>query len=457
MPHAQLPPALKHEQQFQQERLAWAVRAALSAAFVAAVVAAVLFYDHNRIPMYAGFPEWEDTYVEGGGDGANDPTSLGDHFVDLGERMWNAFEMYFESLNDRHVAGFARFWAILATLATVPFTYRRLQLDRYALEGKLWHRALAQDAVRVEWLFLDHLVVAFTATAGCYMFHSALWVLLANMFKDLTLTVGGAVTVTGFAVGLTTFVAVHWALAVTIRDLFIFGLLTFVAGLSGSFAIASANPNDATQWWQHAISEVGTTPNSSLFFTFTLVSFAIIMLLFWNDFYKILRDVLTQVYDAKTAENAGPCIGVGFGGAIAGLMGMGTVPLMRKNVSWGTAFLTGAIHTGGVFAALILFVVGGMFILTLWMKHEVFPRYFKVASVGLGMLLIALGILQRLNEYCGFGILQLTAFELIALGTTGVWLIGMVDLVLDYAETLPVKSANDTTSGAESAEMADMA
>jgi hypothetical protein len=332
----------------------------------------------------------------------------------------------------------------------VFFTYRALLADFYDAnlqdaQSKAFKRFRDQ---RSHWLSVG-LISAITMVST-YVVISGILIMLADMFEGLKLPFVGASIVAAVFAGAAGFVMTYWASVVTTRELLVFGLLTFVIGLGGGFAVTEGS------WWKYAVSAVGRNPRSELLFMTTLISVAAIFWILWLDVGKIIKRVVNEIApDPQTfvAQNAFVIIRTLYFLALICTVLVGVIPVIdQKDSDQLNHIITLILHTGGAIVSMLIFTTGGMYFFTRWLPDRIFPGYFKVMSRALAAVCGVAVVLFILNETTDAAFLSLTALELILFFCIGLWLFFAVSNLLEYADTqddLPADPAPISKRGSD--------
>ncbi|MCI0660852.1 MAG: hypothetical protein L0220_07235, partial [Acidobacteria bacterium] len=265
---------------------------ALIAATFALIASAILFIGDENIRLYAGFSEFDRTTDDCNCDPnapppldtqEAEPDTIGEHLRRMSKRFGQFITEFVDSFSDHHIAGVSRFLTVIAIFVSTFITYRALLIDRFENEARKSMITVFSHSTRH---LIGILFVPLLAAVLSHILLSEGWILLADMFERVEMTAIGAIFITTISVGTLTYIVVRWAVAITSRDLLMFGLLMTAIGLSAGFAVANGD------WWQEAISQVGRDSESDLLFTITLVGIALIFFLLWIDLDKLIRDVV---------------------------------------------------------------------------------------------------------------------------------------------------------------------
>ncbi|MDX2141616.1 MAG: hypothetical protein SF123_26250 [Chloroflexota bacterium] len=420
---------LRRELQLRKARIAgiWAL-----GAFVIGVVASALLYNgHAAVPMFSeqGFVEWRSAAPFAAQSIARE---IGLSFARVGEML----AMLIQSGGSGQIAAVARLLACGMIFVAVLFTYRRLLAEHYEVHGQSARRDDFQQRAATVGAVLRRVSVALAVLVSSYVALSLTWMLLASMFKEFSALYWSAAFFTGLFVALVTFGAVYWSLTVSTRHLMALGLVTFVVGLSGSFALAGIENNE--QWWQAAVSRAGAHPDADWLFIATFGSVFLVFTALWFDVNQFIRLIVAQANvfhrlpagDGLRARvqrylhaNTYGIIRTLYFAAVIGLLGVGFVQFNTSDIS------TVIAHTGGAFLAIVIFTVGGL-VFAGWFPDPIFGVPFKRFSQ-LCVAVCAVSVILWL-----IGTLNLAGIELVCLVVIGVWFFVAIDSIVAYVNAL---------------------
>jgi hypothetical protein len=420
---------LRRELQLRKARIAgmWAL-----GAFVVGVIAAALLYNgHTSVPMFSeqGFAEWRNAAPFAA---QSVPRQIGLSFARLSEMIGALIQ----SGGSGQIAAAARLLACAMIFVAVLFTYRRLLAEHYDVHGQTARRDDVRQRAATMGSLVRRIGVALAVLVSSYVALSLTWMILASMFKDFSALYWAAAFFTGLFTALVTFGAVYWSLTVSTRHLMALGLVTFVVGLSGSFALAGIENNE--QWWQAAVSRAGAHPDADWLFIATFGSVFILFVALWFDVEPFIRLIVAQAtllrptprgdtLPARVSRylraNTFGIIRALYFAAIIGLMGVGFVQFNSSDIT------TVVAHTGGAALAILIFTIGGLAFAG-WFPDPIFGVPFKRFSqvcVAVCAVSVALWLIGTLN---------LAGIELICLIVIGVWFFVAIDSILAYVNAL---------------------
>jgi hypothetical protein len=420
---------LRRELQLRKARIAgmWAL-----GAFVIGMIAAALLYNgHAAVPMFSepGFAEWRTAAPFAAQSIARE---IGLSFA----RVWEMLAMLIQSGGSGQIAAVARLLACVMIFVAVLFTYRRLLAEHYDVHGQVARRDDFRQRAATIGSLLRRVSVALAVLVSSYVGLSLTWMILASMFKDFSALYWAAAFFTGLFVALVAFGAVYWSLTVSTRQLMALGLVTFVVGLSGSFALAGVENNE--QWWQAAVSRAGAHPDADWLFIATFGSVFLLFTALWFDVNHFIRLIVAQANSFRPAPdgdslparvqryvraNTYAIIRTLYFAAVIGLMGVGFVQFDSSDIT------TIIAHTGGAFLAILIFTVGGLAFAG-WFPDPIFGVPFKRFSQ-VCVAVCALSVVLWL-----IGTLNLAGIELVSLIVIGVWFFVAIDSILAYVNAL---------------------
>lgn len=394
-----------------------------------------MFQGLDSIPMFTGFPEW-------GVPGDPSAQTITAQFGLSLDRLSEAFVAFLQSGSSGQIASTARLLSCLMIFVAIVFTYRNLLLEHYAAYGQHLQCEDFKRQAQTPWGIVRRVMIALAAMVSSYVLLSIIWMLLAIMFKQFSAQYWAAAAFSGLFAGAVTVFFVYWSLTVTTRDLMALGLLTFIAGLSGSFAMAGRQNGE--EWWQAAVSRAGADPNADWLFTATFGAVFLIFVVIWFDVKNFLRLIVLQTRAYRRSESPRadaplrarlgywlrektyPIMGVLYFAAILGLLGVGFVQFDIRDIG------TVIAHTGGAVGAILIFNLGGL-AYAYWFPDPILGKPFKRLSVFCVLVTLASIILWRV------GTLNLAGLELVALVVVGVWFFFALDNLLTYINSIPAQ------------------
>jgi hypothetical protein len=423
---------LERRRDLQMRKIFIASAWGLGALVATFVLSLLLFRGSDPIPLFTGFPEW------GTVGGLSAQTITAQFGLSL-QRLANAFGAFLQSGSSGQIAATSRLLTCLIICVAIVFTYRNLLLEHYqAYEQHLQYEDFKRHA-QTPWRHLLRVMVALAALVSSYVLLSIVWMLLSMMFKQFAAQYWAAAVFSGLFAGAVTVFFVYWSLTVTTRDLMALGLLTFIAGLSGSFAMAGQQNGE--EWWQAAVSRAGADPNADWLFTATFGAVFLIFIVIWFDVKNFLRLIVlqTRAIHGIAPPPAGGSIGARLGQwlrkhaysiisilyftAILGLLGVGFVQFDIRDIG------TVIAHTGGAIGAILIFNLGGLAYAN-WFPDPILGKPFKSLSVFCVLVTLVTIILWRV------GTLNLAGLELVCLVVVGVWFFFALDNLLTYINSI---------------------
>ena len=324
--------------------------------------------------------------------------------------------------NEGNIAGIARLCNLVAVSIAVFFAYRQQLTEYYFLNAQKAELEDFQETPQWE-LWLSRIAYTLATLFGTYVVVSIFWLGVDLAFKDVTLNWFDASILIIGSTAVMTFIATFGALAVTTRGILLLGLMTYLFGLTASFALTPLI--DGQQWWQRAVSSAGQLNPSAPVFTGTFLSGALAMLVLWLDVNGMVRKVIADgpllLLGARGWMNVVRVLYIAF---VGGLLFVGFIRVDRINFPRNMLF-----HAGGAMAAIACVVMSGLII-----RKRRFPPWYKAFSVYI-LLGVTLGI-TILSSFTldpftivdpGTGIVSLTVLELVLLMMLGVWTYITVD------------------------------
>jgi hypothetical protein len=427
---------LARRRDLQMRKLRIAGTWGLAGLVVAFAVSFLVFAGQDSVPLFTGFPEWG---TVGGFAPFSVPAQLG---MSL-ERLAEAFNNFLQSGSSGQIAAVARLLTCLTIFVAVAFTYRRLLLEHYAAYGQPLQYADFKRSQQTAWRHVRRVMVALSAMICSYVLLTLVWLILPFMFKQLSAAPLAAAAYVALFVAAVTVAFVYWSLTVTTRDLMALGLLTFAAGLAGTFALAGRQQDE--EWWQAAVSRAGADPNADWLFTATFGAVFLIFVVLWYDVKNFLRLIVVQSQAIRGItpfeQSSRPAARVGrwlrghtysliralYFTAIIGLLGVGFVQFDSRDIT------TVIAHTGGAVGAILIFNLGGL-AYAYWFPDPILGQPFKRLSLACVLITLATIILWRLN------IVNLAGLELLALVVVGIWFFFALDNLLIYIDSLSLQA-----------------
>ncbi len=273
--------------------------------------------------------------------------------------------------------------------------------------GMAWQHRLSRfrRVVDLVGLTLVHAAISMLATA-------AVFAVFADAFRSLELDrwAGSFLIAGACAVG--AYMAASSAGALTTQSLSLLVAAFLVVGAFTS-ALTSSDP----QWWQAHFSALGAVSDASgIAFNFTLILTGIVL--------TTLADFLTHDLSRWAAHTGEPSWKVGFvriGFIVLGIMlGMVGVIPVNRSLFWHNMVTYVAI---GAFVVMLIAV----------------PFLFRKLSGGFVGVTIVVAAMMALGGWLNLGVqyLNITAFEIAAVGTVFVWLILFIRSVSAAVDDIP--------------------
>lgn len=385
--------------------------------------------------------------------------TLSEHFRARRESFMRYIDDFVRVDDARDVAGLARFVSVIMSGVLGVVVYRGLLDEGYAAKLKRAQfneiKAMKQSLVHV----FSGLAMVFPTCMIAYVVLTAIWLLLADMFEALAMRSGGAMLFTTLSAGLVGFVVSYLMSVLSTRHLLAMGMVVFIVGMTAAFATAGQVLREEGMkfWWQTAISSLGEEPGTDVLFLYVFVALFIIFVVLWFDMADFLRDVLAasrwplnwgvfhgparllrQVFGRRFTFFNG--LAAFYFLAALGLLSAGIFPL----VSYGSRsvyILTLTLHSGGALAAMAIYWLGGMVLVTIRLSGVVFRWRFIVLTVfTFGGIIVAAYLFV-------IGVLNMTAIELIGFALCGIWLYAAIDNLLQYSNLKAQKADSHTAHG----------
>lgn len=434
--HAQITASdlLIRQRRFAQKRYRWSFTAALVAALAGAILAIILFSGTDRVPLYTGFQSWDHTYTSGD---TTDTTpviethTLGDYYRTRGESFHRYVDDFWQLDARGDIAGVSRFVAVvIAGILTLRF-YRELLDEAYTTQ--LAH------AQRAQWRALQqtpqHLLATFIVTGvvmlTTYVVTSALWLLLASMFAHAALNLSGTVILTAWIVGLTGFAVMHMVPVLSTHRLFLLLLLSNGVGLCVMFVIARPMINSGVQryWWQLALSSLGKQPGTDIMWSFGFITLFLVLYVLWLDISGYLRIALSTPEPVHRWQyvwgSAFNRIRFLYFFAAFSLLSVGLIPV--NHATRGMFILTFTLHSMGAAAAILIYWLGGIALVTKRLRNVVFVSGFVTLSQAAFFAILGAGFMLVIGEF------NMAMFELVMFVISGIWLYAATDQLVWYS------------------------
>lgn len=438
----QVEPPLRRLRELQLRKLRLALLWGIGALVIATFASLILFRDHPVIPMFSdiGFPEWRTQ--------PRDPLqtfaaqNVGSELVASFNQLINSIRRIIESGGNGQIAATSRLLACISIFVAILFTFRVYVADYYDVHGQRLQLEDYRDASSKLGRYIRRLAVALAAMVTSFVALSIVWMLLNEIFKTFSVSFVSAAAFSGLFVGCATAVFVYWVSTMTTRQLAALGLLTFILGLCGAFAMAGIENGE--QWWQAAVSRAGADPNANWLFIATIASVSLVFLVVWFDIDQFLRLIVAHAeqYKQRNPTMAGRFAEIRewFGArtfytmrllyfaAILGICGVGFVRFDRADIG------TVIAHTGGAFASILIFNLGGL-AFAHWFPDPILGTPFKRFSLVCVIVNLVGGVLALV------GVLNLAGVELVALIIVGIWFYFALDTLLTYIDAVTVAPA----------------
>ncbi|MEO7586428.1 MAG: hypothetical protein ABIS84_00210 [Arachnia sp.] len=284
---------------------------------------------------------------------------------------------------------------------------------RVGAGGNAWQRRLSlfRRVVDLIGLTLVHAIISMLATA-------AVFAVFADAFRalDMDRWAGSFLVAGACAVG--AYVAASSAASLTTQSLSILIAAFLVVGAFTS-ALTSSDP----QWWQAHFSALGAASDASgITFNFTLILTGIVL--------TTLADFLTHDlsrWAAHTGEPNWKVVFVRVGFIVLGIMlGMVGVIPVNRSLFWHNMVTYVAV---GAFAVMLLAV----------------PFLFRRLSGGFVGVTIVVAAMMGLGGWLNVGAkyLNITAFEIAAVGAVFIWLILFIRTVAAAVDDIPAISTHE--------------
>jgi hypothetical protein len=435
----QVEPPLRRLRELQLRKLRLALLWGIGALVVASFASLVLFRDHPVIPMFSdiGFPEWRTQ--------PRDPIAtfaaqnVSSELVASFNQLVNSIRRIAESGGNGQIAATSRLLACISIFVAILFTFRVYVADYYDVHGQRLQLEDHKDSSSSLARYTRRVAVALAAMVTSFVALSIVWMLLNEIFKTFSVSFVSAAAFSGLFVGCATAVFVYWVSTMTTRQLAALGLLTFILGLCGAFAMAGIENGE--QWWQAAVSRAGADPNANWLFIATIASVSLVFLVVWFDIDQFLRLIVAhaEAYKQRNPTLAGRFAGVRnwfsartfytmrllYFAAILGICGVGFVRFDRADIG------TVIAHTGGAFASILIFNLGGL-VFAHWFPDPILGTPFKRFSLVCVIVNLIGGVLALV------GVLNLAGVELVALIIVGIWFYFALDTLLTYIDAVTV-------------------
>jgi hypothetical protein len=418
----------------QMDKLRLAAYWGIGALVIGFIWSAFLFANQSSVPMFSqvGFPEWNVTF---GLAAQTVPREIVASF----SQLVGAFTALAQSGSSGQIAGAARFIGCAVIFVGILFTFRRLLPTHYEAHGQ---RLQYEDHKRIAntiGSYTRRVAVALAVMVSSYVLTSLAWIFLAQVFKGFSALPLAAAFFSALFVGGVTFAAVYTSLTLTTRQLAALGMMTFLLGLGGSFAMAGIENNE--QWWQASISRAGAHPNANWLFIAAIGSVGLVFFVLWYDIDQFIQLIIFHAEAYPTPPQRPPSalkswlrrntyaiIRALYFLAIIGLLGVGFVRFDLRDIG------TVIAHTGGAMISILIFSLGGVGF-AYWFPDPILGTPFKQFSIACVLANIIAAVLFAI------GILNLAGIELVALIIIGIWFYFALDTVLTYVDAISLPEA----------------
>lgn len=436
----QIEPPLRRLRELQLRKLRLALLWGMGALTIGFLASLLLFRDYPMIPMFSdiGFPEWRTQPL--------DPIetfaaqNVGSELIASFNQLISSIRRIAESGSNGQIAATSRLLACISIFVAILFTFRVYVADYYEVHGQTLQLEDFHEISSTLAKYTRRVAVALAAMVTSFVALSIVWMLLNEIFKTFSVSFISAAAFSGLFVGCATAVFVYWVSTMTTRQLAALGLLTFILGLCGAFAMAGIQNGE--QWWQAAVSRAGADPNANWLFIATIASVSLVFIVVWFDIDQFLRLIVAHAEDYKRRNPPPPARRLAnlrqwladrsfyvmrllYFAAILGICGVGFVRFDRADIG------TVIAHTGGAFVSILIFNLGGL-IFAHWFPDPILGTPFKRFSLVCVIVNLVGGVLALI------GVLNLAGVELVALIIVGIWFYFALDTLLTYIDAVTV-------------------
>lgn len=307
--------------------------------------------------------------------------------------------------NERTIGQLCAALTIAITLIYCLISYRLYTTERDDVTD------VERIAIRGRSNWIGRVTISLVVTT---MYSVVAWLgfaVLGLMFKDLRFPYMQALFLTASYSAALGFYISRWAVGLTTSGIVWLGLLTFAAGLMGSFLLA-----DDPEWWRNSLSYLGYDSGSDTLFRISVISVGLMML-------TLLRDLMNTMGILVEANKLTPIahriLSTGAVVACCGIIGVGLFPV-RVNVVSDTLHNLSVYAAGGVF-------ISGMLGIRFITQHVFHPFFDEKLSWRLAALVIFLYIL-----HIGPGMINFVALEIFSFAIFSIWIYYLNEYTLLY-------------------------